>query len=57
LIDFQALYPLSKVPGFISILPKLYFEMSNDPLIGGAMGYINNSGELGWFKSFMVLEL
>jgi hypothetical protein len=45
------------VPNFISILPKLYFQLSNDPLIGGVMGYLNNSEELGWFKSFMVLEL
>ena len=57
LIDFQALYPSSVIPNFISALPKLYVEMSKDPLIGGAMGFFGNSGELGWFKSFLVLEL
>ncbi|KIM90546.1 hypothetical protein PILCRDRAFT_812299 [Piloderma croceum F 1598] len=57
LLDFQALYPSSLLPGFISSLPRLYFQMSNDPLIGGAMGYLSNSKELGWLKSFMILEL
>lgn len=57
LIDFQALYPPALVPGFVSKLPELYIQMSNDPLIGGALGYMSNSGELGWFRSFLTLEL
>jgi hypothetical protein len=57
MVDFQTLYPSSMVPGFISILPKLYFQMCHDPLVGGVMGYLDNAGDLGWFKSFIVLEL
>lgn len=31
--------------------------MSADPLVGGALGYLSNGPELGWFKSFLTLEL
>jgi hypothetical protein len=57
LIDFQAFYPPSIVPSFISNIPVWYFNMSKDPLVGGAMGYLGNTSELGWFQSFLVLEL
>lgn len=57
MIDFQAIYPPSLVPALIAKLPELYIGMSNDPLIGGALGYMSNSAELGWFKSFLLLEL
>lgn len=57
LMDFQVLYPTSLVPTFISQLPKWYVELSNDPLIGAALGYVGDGSGLGWFWSFLVLEL
>ncbi|KAI0793722.1 transmembrane protein 6/97 [Fomes fomentarius] len=58
LIDIQSLYPRAWVPSFISSLPKYYVELSNDPLIGSAMGYFGESqlGAYTWFKSFLLVE-
>ena len=56
-MDFQVLYPTSLVPTLISQLPKWYVELSNDPLIGAALGYVGDGNGLGWFWSFLVLEL
>ncbi|KAM5544283.1 hypothetical protein V8D89_001943 [Ganoderma adspersum] len=58
LIDVQALYPKAWVPSAISSLPRFYVDMSNDPLIGSAMGYFGQ-GQLeayAWFRSFLLLE-
>lgn len=57
LMDFQAFYPPSLVPTFISQLPKLYVQMSGDPLIGPALGYMGDASGLGWFYNFLTLEL
>jgi len=56
LVDCQALYPRHLVPDAIANLPKLYVGMSNDPLIGPAMGYFGASENYIWFKTFLVLE-
>ncbi|TBU30442.1 transmembrane protein 6/97 [Dichomitus squalens] len=58
LIDIQAIYPKAWVPALISSLPKFYVEMSNDPLIGSAMGYFGESQlkAFTWFRSFLLLE-
>jgi len=57
LIDLQAVYPSHIVPAAVKRLPELYFQTSNDPLIGGVMGYLGNNEHLVWFKSFLLLEL
>ncbi|TCD69461.1 hypothetical protein EIP91_007587 [Steccherinum ochraceum] len=56
LVDCQALYPRHLVPDGISNLPKMYIDLSNDPLIGPAMGYTTAPGAFVWFKSFLLLE-
>ncbi|KAI0352093.1 hypothetical protein OH77DRAFT_814945 [Trametes cingulata] len=58
LIDLQALYPKEWVPSLISNLPRFYVEMSNDPLIGSAMGYFGQSQmeAYTWFRSFLLVE-
>ncbi|KAH8103834.1 transmembrane protein 6/97 [Cristinia sonorae] len=56
LVDCQALYPKQLVPDVIANLPKLYVGMSNDPLIGPAMGYFGAPENYVWFKSFLLLE-
>ncbi|KAK7687288.1 hypothetical protein QCA50_009793 [Cerrena zonata] len=57
LVDLQALYPSHILPTFIANLPKLYVNMSSDPLIGGAMGYFGIPQNYVWFKSFLFLEM
>ncbi|KAI0370743.1 hypothetical protein BV20DRAFT_240494 [Pilatotrama ljubarskyi] len=58
LIDLQALYPKEWIPGILSNLPKFYVEMSNDPLIGSAMGYFGQfpMEAYTWFRSFLLVE-
>ncbi|KAI0741360.1 transmembrane protein 6/97 [Daedaleopsis nitida] len=58
LIDLQALYPKTWVPSVVSSLPSYYVEMSNDPLIGSAMGYFGQSQfeAFTWFRSFLMVE-
>ncbi|THH20438.1 hypothetical protein EUX98_g8585 [Antrodiella citrinella] len=56
LVDCQALYPRHLIPDVIANLPKLYVGMSNDPLIGPAMGYFGQSENYVWFKTFLLLE-
>ncbi|KAH7885861.1 transmembrane protein 6/97 [Phlebopus sp. FC_14] len=56
LLDCQALYPTWLVPGFISALPRMYTQMSGDPLINGAMGLAGDSSQFVWFKCFLALE-
>lgn len=55
-MDFQALYPHALVPEFIAKLPEPYIQMSNDPLIGAALGYVGTTDNLVWFRSFLTLE-
>ena len=57
LVDLQALYPPSLTPKLIAALPEFYVKISQDPLIGGAMGYFGSSENYVWFKSFLSLEL
>jgi hypothetical protein len=57
LIDFQSLYPSSLTPLAIRRLPELYIQLSNDPLVGGLLGYFGDSEHLLWFKSFLLLEV
>jgi hypothetical protein len=57
LLDLQSIYPSHFVPAILKKAPELYFQMSNDPLIGGIMGYLGNKDHLVWFKSFLLLEL
>lgn len=57
LVDLQALYPASIMPKMIATLPELYVNMSQDPLIGGAMGYFGSAENFVWFKSFLCLEM
>ncbi|KIP07059.1 hypothetical protein PHLGIDRAFT_30164 [Phlebiopsis gigantea 11061_1 CR5-6] len=57
LVDLQALYPVSMTPKFIAALPEFYVKMSQDPLVGGAMGYFGRPENYVWFKSFLSLEL
>ena len=56
LLDCQSLYPPSLIPSFMSQLPKMYIQLSADPLVGGAMGYTSANGDLTWFKTFLLLE-
>ncbi|KAI0642316.1 transmembrane protein 6/97 [Trametes meyenii] len=58
LIDLQALYPKQWVPIMVSGLPKFYVDMSNDPLIGSAMGYFGREQleAFTWFRSFLMVE-
>ncbi|KAH9893332.1 transmembrane protein 6/97 [Cubamyces lactineus] len=58
LVDLQALYPRTWVPSIIANIPKFYVEMSNDPLIGSAMGFFGQSQmeAYTWFRSFLIVE-
>ena len=58
MIDLQSLYPKEWVPSAVSSLPRLYVEMSNDPLIGSAMGYFGESQREAytWFRTFLMVE-
>lgn len=56
LIDLQALYRPSLTPDFIRALPQLYVQMSNDPLVGGALDLLGDSKHFIWFKTFLALE-
>ncbi|KAN0101022.1 Transmembrane protein 6/97 [Tylopilus felleus] len=56
LLDCQSLYPPSFVPSLISRLPKMYTQLSADPLISGAMGYTGESTSFIWFKTFLFVE-
>lgn len=47
----------SLVPTVIRNLPISYVKMSNDPLIGGAMGILENKDQLVWFRTFLGLEM
>ncbi|EIN09658.1 hypothetical protein PUNSTDRAFT_113088 [Punctularia strigosozonata HHB-11173 SS5] len=53
LLDLQAIYPVWIVPGFIAQLPKLYLQLSNDPIIEGAL---STGPTFLWLRTFMVLE-
>lgn len=57
LMDFQTLYPPSLVPAAIAKLPKMYIEMSGDPLIGSALGLPGFASPMVWFHSFLLREL
>ncbi|KAH7914599.1 transmembrane protein 6/97 [Hygrophoropsis aurantiaca] len=59
LLDLQSLYPTAMIPSFIRMLPKLYTDMSSDPLVAGAMGYLGEDAmlHLVWFKTFVVVEM
>jgi len=56
LLDCQPLYPPSLVPSFISQLPKMYTQISADPLISGLMGFSGESNNFLWFKTFIFIE-
>ncbi|KAG2088013.1 transmembrane protein 6/97 [Suillus discolor] len=56
LIDLQALYPPWLIPYFIRALPRLYIQMSNDPLIGSVLGMLGDSKPFVWFKTFLAVE-
>ncbi|EMD38811.1 hypothetical protein CERSUDRAFT_133352 [Gelatoporia subvermispora B] len=56
LVDLQALYPAHLVPPLIAKIPGFYISMSNDPLIGGAMGLLGKGDQFVWFKTFLLLE-
>ncbi|KAG1878548.1 transmembrane protein 6/97 [Suillus tomentosus] len=56
LIDLQALYPPRLIPHFIRALPRLYIQMSNDPLIGSVLGLLGDSKPFVWFKTFLAVE-
>ncbi|KAH7927353.1 hypothetical protein BV22DRAFT_1061233 [Leucogyrophana mollusca] len=58
MIDLQALYPTTVIPSVIRGLPKLYSDMSSDPLISGVMGYLGEEAlsRLVWFKTFLAVE-
>lgn len=52
-----AIIPRSIAPSLYYKLPDLYIAMSQDPLIGGAMGVTEKSGNFAWFQSFLLLEV
>ncbi|KAI6038629.1 transmembrane protein 6/97 [Pisolithus marmoratus] len=54
LLDCQALYPESAVPTSIKALPRIYLDVSADPLIAGVFGHA--PGDFTWFKMFLYLE-
>ncbi|KAI8985740.1 transmembrane protein 6/97 [Trametes punicea] len=58
LVDLQALYPKQWVPSVIANIPKIYVELSNDPLIGSAMGFFgpHQVEAYTWLRSFLVVE-
>jgi hypothetical protein len=53
LIDLQTLYPAQYTPQIIAALPKLYINMSKDPLIAGVF---SDPDTYLWLKCFMGLE-
>lgn len=57
IIDLQPMLPDTLVPTVIRNLPISYVKMSNDPLIGGAMGILDNKDQLVWFRTFLGLEM
>lgn len=56
LVDCQGILPKQFVPKPLQAIPPWYVGMSGDPLMGGAMGILENGSDLAWFKSFMYLE-
>lgn len=57
LLGIQALYTAPWLPTAISSLPKIYVEMSQDPLVGGAMGLLGSPENYVWFFPFQILEV
>ncbi|KZS94664.1 hypothetical protein SISNIDRAFT_409402 [Sistotremastrum niveocremeum HHB9708] len=57
-VDLQALYPQDWTPSPINLIPEWYIEFSGDPLIAGAMGFIDarDPTKWIWIKSFMWAE-
>lgn len=53
-MDLQSLYPAEYVPGFLSLLNKLYIGFSGDPIIFGMA--TNDPGVTRWLTSFFWLE-
>ncbi|TFK87630.1 hypothetical protein K466DRAFT_522106 [Polyporus arcularius HHB13444] len=58
LVDAQPLYP-QWVSSFISSLPKYYVDMSNDPLLGSALGYYGEARRqvYNWFRWYLIMEV
>ncbi|KAH8832913.1 transmembrane protein 6/97 [Flagelloscypha sp. PMI_526] len=58
LVDFQTIAPQNLIPSPLKQLPLLYINQSNDPLIGGLLGYFGDTGSsLVWFKSMIYVEM
>ena len=57
MLDLHALF---RAPDYLRVPVEWYIGMSRDPLVGVASGAFGDSSaraHLGWFKSFLVLEL
>ncbi|KAH8833877.1 transmembrane protein 6/97 [Flagelloscypha sp. PMI_526] len=58
LMDFQYIVPGSWVPEIMKPLPDHYVKQSNDPLVGGLLGYFGDTGSsLVWFKTLCFVEM
>ncbi|GJE90317.1 DUF2781 domain-containing protein [Phanerochaete sordida] len=59
ILGTQALYPQSEslLPSAIARLPRMYIEMSQDPLIGSALGLISSRESSTWFVSLLAVEV
>lgn len=55
LLDAQAVIPSWIVPTPLKGLPRLYFDSSADPLMGGPLGFIPGHEHL-WFMPFLYVE-
>ncbi|KAI0709661.1 transmembrane protein 6/97 [Cerioporus squamosus] len=58
LVDAQPLYP-QWLSSIISGLPKYYVDMSNDPLLGSALGYYGEARRqaYNWFRWYLIMEV
>jgi len=57
LLGIQTLYTAPWLPSVITSLPKIYVEMYQDPLVGGAMGLLGSPENYIWFYPFQLLEI
>jgi len=58
-LDLQALYPPTLVPGFMSQVHKSYVQDTGDPLIKAVLGLYGREAKLNasWFETFIYCEM
>jgi hypothetical protein len=55
-MDLQRFYPPALVPQPLKDFLTWYLDMTNDPVVSGALGLRGAPGDFAWIKSFFALE-